>query len=336
MKLPNSDFATEVNDARCHSKLKYLQTRLSRVANSSNSSNSMNWNFHHPIIVQGTTKLEYLPYISQMKVYGVDVVAGVSIGYQKTDTEEIPIFDLVENAIREIGFIGTSIICVPYDRVLDASLEAIASGIKQLIIATPDIPPLDTVKLLKAAENNDVLLLGPGSSGIIALDRYCLGTMQPQHFKAGNVGLIGYGETLLYEVAWALNEADLGQSIVVSLGKDKMICSHLSEWIAILEQDEATKTIVLIQYAQDIDPTALELLSRSISKPIIYYIVGSHTPQDRTLRKGADILHHHLSNSIPATSSYRQAIDIVEHSDTTIVNRPTEIAKAINQILTKV
>ena len=296
----------------------------------------MNWNFHHPIIVQGTTKLEYLPYIFQMKACGVDVVAGVSSGYQMSDTAEIPIFDLVEDVIQKIGFVGTSIICVPYDRVLDSSLEAIASEIKQLIIVTPDIPPLDTVKLLKAAENNDVLILGPGSSGIIALDRYCLGTLQPQHFRAGNVGLIGYGEALLYEVAWTLNKAGFGQSIAVSLGKDKMICSRLSEWIAILERDEATKTIVLIQYAQDIDPTALELLSQSRSKPVIYYIVGSHTPQDRTLRKGIDILHHHLFNSIPVTNSYRQAIDTIKNSNITIVNRPREIVLAIKRILTKV
>jgi succinyl-CoA synthetase alpha subunit len=159
----------------------------------------MNWKFDSQIIIQGIAESDrVLEYISQMKACGVEVLAGISSGEGVVTPKEIPIFDLVEDAIREVGTIETSMIFAAPHQVLDVSLEAIASGIKQLIIVTPKIPPLDTIKLLEIAEINNISILGPGSSGIIIPEKLCLGTLQSEYFKAGNVGIIGYGKALIY------------------------------------------------------------------------------------------------------------------------------------------
>jgi succinyl-CoA synthetase alpha subunit len=295
----------------------------------------MSWKFDSRIIIQGIAESDRVSeYISQMKACGVEVLAGVSSGEQAVTLEAIPIFDLVEDAIREVGTIETSIIFAAPYQVLDVSLEAIASGIKQLIIVTPKIPPLDTIKLLKIARANHVSILGPGSSGIIIPEKLCLGTLRSEYFQAGNVGIISYGQALIYEVAWALKQAKMGQSMAISLGEDKLIGSNLISWLKLLNEDDSTKIIVLIQSAQDIDYSSLEFVTNSMNKPVICYLFGSQTPTERVFRQGVDILNNHLSNFVLATYSYRKMMANLKKTGTiTIANNPAKITQLIEQLL---
>jgi succinyl-CoA synthetase alpha subunit len=71
------------------------------------------------------------------------------VGQGGENVNGIPVFDLVEEALKEVGEVEASVIFVNPYQVLDAALEAIAVGIIQLIIASEDVPPLDLVKLLR-------------------------------------------------------------------------------------------------------------------------------------------------------------------------------------------
>jgi succinyl-CoA synthetase alpha subunit len=295
----------------------------------------MSWKFDSRIIIQGIAESDRVSeYISQMKACGVEVLVGINSGEGVVTPIEIPIFDLVEDAIKEVGTIETSIIFAAPYQVLDVSLEAIASGVKQLIIVTPKIPPLDTIKLLKIAQANNISILGPGSSGIMIPEKLCLGTLQSEYFQAGNVGIIGYGKALIYEVAWVLNQVEMGQSMAISLGEDRIISFNLIQWLNLLDEDDATKAIVLIQSAQDIDHSSLEFVAKSMNKPVIYYVVGSQTPREQVFRQGVDILNNHLSSSVPATYSYRKMIASLKKTGTVIIaNNPSEIPQLVKQIL---
>ena len=293
----------------------------------------MNWKFHSPTIVQGIAQPHVLSYISTMKSHGSDLVAGISGGQKVVTTKEIPIFNLVEDAIEAMGQIETSIIFADPYQVLDVSLEAIASGVKQLIIITPNVPPLDTIELLKSAKINKISILGPGSSGLIIPDKCCLGTLEQKYFCPGNVGIIGYGKLLIYEVIWELKSAEIGQSLAISLGKDQITCSNLVSWLKILNEDDSTEVIVLIQLAQDIDYDALKLLAKSTTKPVICYVAGSQTPADKLFRDGVAILKNHLSNSIPASDSYKKMISTIKKSGAIVANKPSEIPQLVEQVL---
>jgi succinyl-CoA synthetase alpha subunit len=294
----------------------------------------MNWKLNNQIIVQGTDNFhQMLKCINQMKSYGVEVLAAISSGHPLIALEEIPIFDLVEEAIQKIGTVETSIIFASSEQVLDVCLEAIAAGIKQLIIITAKIPPLDTIKLSKIAKLNHIFILGPGSAGIIIPQKLCLGTLQPEYFSLGNVGIISYGQSLIYEVAWILNQAQMGQSLAISLGQDKIIDSSLLHWLEILNQDQATEVIIVIQTAQDIDYSSLELMSQSISKPVICYIYGSQTPKGKVFRQGVEILNNHLSHSLPDIYSFRKTISNVKKLGLTLTQNPSEIPQLIQKFL---
>ncbi|MBD2118788.1 CoA-binding protein, partial [Microcystis wesenbergii FACHB-1339] len=103
----------------------------------------MKWTDKDQIIMQGIDRPLGKYYAARLKAQGTCLVAGVASGPGGEIIAEIPVFDLVAEAVAEAGEIQTSLILVPPNQVLDAALEAIASGIPQLIIVTPGVPPLD-------------------------------------------------------------------------------------------------------------------------------------------------------------------------------------------------
>ena len=293
---------------------------------------TMNWKFDNSIMIQGIAEPQIYKYVNRMTNYGVKIVAGVSSGYEMTETDAIPIFDLVEEAIEEIGAIKTSIIFAPGDRVLDVATEAIASGIEQLVIVSSDVAPLDTIELLKRAKVNNTLILGPGSEGIIVPEKCFLGTLQPQYFRAGKVGIIGYSPASIYEVAWALNKAQIGQSKAIALGNNKIANINVVQWLKILDEDDSTEVIVLIQLAQDINYKALEFIANAVSKPVICYLIGLQTPTDKIFRDSLDILKNHLSNSIPVTNSYKQIVTAIKKTGAIVADKPSKISQLVEGI----
>lgn len=291
------------------------------------------WKFHEPIIIQGVDEFQLAACIDIYQRQQVEVLAVVGQGLDILEINNVPAFNLVEDAINSVGRIVTSIICTEPYQALDAALEAIASGLKQLIIETPHCPPLDTIKLLKAAKENQVLVLGPGSFGIIKPQQFCLGTLQSKVFQAGRVGVVGYKKALIYEVAWALNQAKIGQSWGISLGQDKVLGLEALFWLRMLNQDPDTDAIVLIQQAQDIDFQVFESLKEFINKPIICYVAGLKTPADKFFRNSTDILFNHLSNSIPAANSSKKIISMIKKAGLIIADRPAMIPSIVVKAL---
>src|SRR5919199_1552074 len=198
------------------------------------------------VLVQGITQPLGTYYTERMKAYGTNVVAGVSPGQGGQQLHGIPVFDLVEQAHQRIGSFDLTIIFVESYCALDAALEAIDAGIPQIILVTSGIPPLDMVRLLRKAQATNTLIVGPSSSGIIVPGKVLLGTQESEFYTPGHVALISCAGALTYEVALALAEAKLGQSIGVNLGTNGIAGSSFRQWLQIVSNDERTQAIVLI------------------------------------------------------------------------------------------
>lgn len=297
----------------------------------------MNWFPPKKVIIQGITDSQTAFYAVQMKASGAEIVAGVSPGNGGTKIDDVPVFDLVEqvlNQVTEINEIDISLVCVDPYQVLDAVVEAIAAGIKQIIIFTPRVPPLDTIKLIKYAKANKVLVLGPGSHGIMIPQQVWLGKLQPQFYQPGNVGIITTSEHLSYEVAAELNQADLGQSIIVSLGEDPIVGSSLPQWLAILNEDPTTKAIVSISRSvNEVEAIINYCKGYKYNKPIVVYIAGLKAPQLRLFRDAVTILSNHLSASIPVVNRDRQKIVKLKKAGIKVAKKPSEIPPIIQAAL---
>lgn len=230
-----------------------------------------------------------------MVAYGTSIVAGVAAGHGGQSIDDIPVFDLVEQAIAA-GAIDVAIIFVPAYRVLDAALESIAAGIPKLILVNDGVPPLDIVKLLRRA--GSTLILGPGSPGVIRPGQLLLGIHPAPFYQPGPIAVFGRGMALTCATAQVLSRAGLGQSIVVGLGSDGLVGSSFQSWLATYATDEATQAIVIVGEpgGEEEEQAAAYLAEHPSSKPIVAYIAGSSlteanlteagTPWIDTLRLG--------------------------------------------------
>lgn len=286
------------------------------------------------ILIQGITEARGIHYATKMKAYGTNVVAGVSVGQGGENVNDIPVFDLVEEAIATVGEIEASVIFSHPYQVLDAALEAIAVGVKQLIIATSGVPPLDLIKLLKKVQATNTLILGPGSNGIILPSKMYAGTYEPHFYQPGNIGIISFSDGLSYETALALNKAGLGQSMAISLGIDDIICSHFEEWLNILDDNSATEAIVLIGYPHGkTEETVAEYIKNCINKPVFVYIPGENTPVEVNFKDAATIIATQLSSPVIETVTFANKITTFQNANIPIVQSLQDIPILIKEKL---
>lgn len=294
----------------------------------------MNWSHPNKVIIQGITDDQAIFCALHMKAFGTDIVAGVCPGKGGTTVEGMPVFDLVEQVQTEIGEVELSLIFVDPYQVLDATKEAIAAGIRQIIIFTPRVPPQDTIELIRCAQKTNTLILGPGSHGIIIPQKVCLGNLQPQFYQPGTVGLITSSRHFGYEVAAELNAAKIGQSMIVSVGNDRIIGSDLAYWLAVLNEDSNTKAIVAIgQRVNQINSIITYSKDHGYDKPIVVYFAGLKAPQTKVYRDALTIISNQLSASIPVANRDRQTTAQLRKIGLKIAKKPSEIPPIVQKAL---
>jgi succinyl-CoA synthetase alpha subunit len=292
----------------------------------------MNLTPESKVLIQGFSEFISQTHITQMKAYGTNLVAVVnpSCGGQKI--YNLPVFDLVEEAIAEFGQIDTTIICVHPYQVLDAALEAIASHIQQIIIISAGVPPLDMVQLLRKTETGETLVIGPNSPGIIVPGKILLGTQPSEFYTPGKVGIVSRSSTLTYEVAWELTKVGLGQSISVSIGSDAIVGSSFLQWLQILDEDDATEAIVLVgQPGGGSEEAAARYIAETIDKPVIAYIAGRHTPAPRTWQQTGNVAA--IVDRDPNFGTAQNKLAALQAAQVPVAERPSQIPELLRKVM---
>jgi succinyl-CoA synthetase alpha subunit len=285
------------------------------------------------VIIQGITNPLASFYIEKMRKAGTNLVAGIAAGEEIAEIAGIPVFDLIEDVLLKLGKIDTSLIFVPPYQVLDAGLEAIASGIRQIIIITPKIPPLDMVRLKQKAQGTNTVIIGPGSSGLIIPEKLSLGILDQEFFTSGKVGIITTTDYLSYEVSLALKKADLGESMVISLGKDDIIGSSWQYWLEYLQNDDNTEIIIMTAPVNAIyEENLAEYITNYITKPVIAYFLGLQAPLEKNFKDAATIIANQLSYSVPTDSRYHLLLDTFKQAQIPLAKSPSEIPDLILKI----
>lgn len=294
----------------------------------------MKWTHESKILIQGITTEMGSSYGSRMKAYGTNIVAGTAVGSGGQFIDEIPIFDLVEDAIAQVGEVETSLIFGNPYQVLDAAYEAMAANIKQLVLISRGVPPLDMVKLLKKAQQTNTFILGSGSQGLIVPGKIWLGISEPFCYTPGRIGVVSRSDRLTDEIALCLTQAGFGQSIAVSLGCDAMIGSSFEQWLQILEEDEGTDAIVLVGYPQgSAEIRAAEYIASTIEKPVIVHLAGLYTPIDKRFDDAISIMANQLSYTDTKPSPEQQTILRFQQAEAQIADRVSDIPEWIKLVL---
>ncbi|MBD2207041.1 CoA-binding protein [Calothrix sp. FACHB-1219] len=292
----------------------------------------MNLTLDSKVIIQGFSEFITATHVTQMKAYGTNLVAGVNPGFGGKQLYDLPVFDLVEEVVKQFGAIDTTIICVNPYQVLDAALEAIASNIRQIIIISAGVPPLDMVQLLRKAEACETLVVGPNSPGIIVPGKIILGTHPSEFYTPGNVGIVSRSSTLTYEVAWELTKAGLGQSISVSIGSDTIVGSSFLQWLQILDEDETTQAIVLVgQPGGGSEEAAARYIAEAIDKPVIAYIAGKHAPPGKHWRQTGTLAT--IIGRDPNFGTAQHKLLAFQEAHVPVAERPSQIPELVRKAI---
>ncbi|BAY18147.1 CoA-binding domain-containing protein [Nostoc sp. HK-01] len=292
----------------------------------------MNLTPESKVIIQGFSEFISATNILQMKAYGTNLVAGVNPGFGGQTQYDLPVFDLVEEVVSQFGTIDTTIICVHPYQLLDAALEAIASNIRQIIIITAGMPPLDMVQLLRKAEACETLIVGPNSPGIIVPGKILLGTQPSEFYTPGPVGIVSRSSTLTYEVARELTKAGLGQSISVSIGSDAIVGSSFLQWLQILDEDENTEAIVLVgQPGGGSEEAAARYITEAIDKPVIAYIAGRQVPPVKNWQQTGTLAA--VIGRDPTFGTAQSKLTAFKEAEVPVADRPSLIPELVRNEL---
>ena len=242
-------------------------------------------NKNSKVVVQGITGSEGQFHSDQMLDYGTNIVAGVTPGKggQKTLDNAIPIFNLVEEAVKETGA-DTSIIFVPPPFAAEAVIEASLAGIKVIVCITEGVPIQDMVKVKKIIEQNGTRLIGPNCPGIITVDECKLGIMPGFICKKGRIGVISKSGTLTYEAIDQLVNVGLGQTTAIGIGGDPIIGTTMKDCLELFEADLETDGIIIIgEIGGQMEIEAARWAKNNVTKPIVGFIAGQTAPPGRRM-----------------------------------------------------
>ncbi|GBF79455.1 succinate--CoA ligase subunit alpha [Aphanothece sacrum] len=294
----------------------------------------MKWQSDSKVLIQGLNEPLAAYYGARMKSSGTNIVGGISSDYQTAPMDGIPVFNLVEEAVKQVGQIDISLIFSPPYQVLDAALEAIAAGIGQIVIISSGVPPLDMVKLLRLAQGTNTFILGSGSQGLLVPEQFFLGMMESSFYVPGPVGIISRCDRLIDEVARELTQAKFGQSLAISLGSDGIIGSNFEQWLQIMEEDDNTQVIILLgQPHSSAEISAAEYIVSAIEKPVITYISGIYAPVERNFGDATTIIANQLFHRVPTKQTEQKTISAFKKAGIKLAQSPSEIVKLVKGVL---
>ena len=235
------------------------------------------------IIVQGFTGSEGTFHAGQMIDYGSNVVGGVTPGKGGQTHLGKPVFNTVQDAVKETGA-DVSILFVPPAFAADAIMEAADGGIKVIICITEGIPVADMVGVKQYIDQRDCTLKGPNCPRVMTAGEAKVGIMPGYLFEPGKVGIVSKSGTLTYEAVDQCTKAGLGQTTAIGIGGDPIIGTTTLDAVKLLMADVDTKGIVMIgEIGGDLEVNAARWIKEHGTKPVVGFIAGVTAPKGRTM-----------------------------------------------------
>jgi len=235
------------------------------------------------VIVQGFTGGEGTFHAEQMIEYGTNIVGGVTPGKGGQSHLDKPVFNTVQQAVKEAGA-DVSVIFVPPPFAADAIMEAAEAGIEVIICITEGIPTRDMITVKDFLKGRDCRLVGPNCPGVITPGEAKVGIMPGFVFKKGGIGIVSKSGTLTYEAADQVVKAGMGITTAIGIGGDPIIGTTTKEAVELLMNDPETEGIVMIgEIGGSMEADAANWIKAHGTKPVVGFIAGQTAPAGRTM-----------------------------------------------------
>ena len=176
--------------------------------------------------------------------------------------------------------VDLAVICLPGELVLDAAEEALAAGVRALVVISAGFAETGSEgaerqeRLLALVREHGARLLGPNCLGIASTAVRLNATFAPRSFPPGKIGFSSQSGALGLALLERAEATGLGVTSFVSVGNKADVSSNdLLEW---WEDDDETEMVVL--YLESFgNPRAFSRIARRLArrKPILALKGGS-------------------------------------------------------------
>ncbi|HET8823328.1 MAG TPA: GNAT family N-acetyltransferase [Thermoleophilaceae bacterium] len=205
--------------------------------------------------------------------------------------------------------IDLAVICVPGEQVLAAAEDALAAGVRALVVISAGFAETDSAgverqeRLLALVRAHGARLLGPNCLGIASSPVHLNATFAPRAFPAGKIGFSSQSGALGLALLERAEATGLGVTSFVSIGNKADVSSNdLLEW---WEDDDETKIAVL--YLESFgNPRAFARIAQRLArrKPILALKGGSTGAGGRAAGSHTAAL---AGSDVAADALFRQA-----------------------------
>ncbi|MGC1778166.1 MAG: succinate--CoA ligase subunit alpha [Xanthobacteraceae bacterium] len=282
----------------------------------------------HRVLVQGITGKQGTFWTEKMIECGTRIVGGVNPKRSGESHLGLPVFASAADAMTKAPY-DAAVMFIPPALAKAAALDAIAAGVKLLVVLTEHIPAQDVMAILLAARRAGTHVVGPNTAGLVTPGEGFVGIM-PGHnanvFKPGKVGVISRSGSLGTLVCLNLTRAGIGQSAFIGIGGDPMIGTTSRDALIALDQDERTEAVVLVgEIGGAMEESAAEYAA-GMKKPVVSFIAGRASPPGKKMGHAGAIVTGNAG-------SYAGKRSALEKAGVVVADTPREIPDALTRAL---
>jgi succinyl-CoA synthetase alpha subunit len=280
------------------------------------------------LLVQGLTGREGTFHAKQAQAYGTAVVGGVTPGKGGTTHEGWPIFDTVQEAVRQTGA-NVSVIFVPPPFAADAVMEAADARISLIVCITEGIPVLDIMRAMTFLKGKpSTRLIGPNCPGLISPGKAKVGIIPHNIVKEGRIGIVSKSGTLTYEAIHQLTRLGMGQTTCIGIGGDPLIGTSHIDALKLFGEDPDTDAVIMIGEigGNAEEDAAAWIRSSHFKKPVVGFIAGQTAPPGRRMGHAGAIIAGGKGTAAEKMAALGAA-------GVKVVKSPADMGQAIKEVL---
>ena len=272
-----------------------------------------------PVIVQGITGKFGSVHTKLMLEYGTNIAAGVTPGKGGQKFQDVPIYETMKEAVTS-SKAKISIVFVPAKFFLEAAREAFEAGIKLLIAIPEHVPVRDAMQAIEIAKQNNAIMIGPNTPGVIIPGLIKIGIMPASPFMHGNIEVLSKRGTLLYEISNNLTTSGFGQIFTLGIGGDPINGTRMIDAFEMVkDQPELEGVVIVGEIGGQAEETLAEhIIEIGFKKPVVGYIAGRKAPKEKRMgHAGAIVMGNY--------GSAESKISMFSKANIPVAKRPIEV-----------